>query len=76
MGLIGNSNLSFIRAEEGNKVEILMLHVIMIEAIIKIDNVDLAYLALAVRSTKMICLGLLLWMAGNSCGHGTGWPQM
>ena len=38
MGLIGNSNLRFVRAEEGDKVEIFMTHIIMIEEIIKSDT--------------------------------------
>ena len=33
MGLISNSNLRFIRAEEGDKVEIFMTHIIVIEGI-------------------------------------------
>ena len=37
MSLIGNSNLIFIRAEEEDKVEIFMTHIIMIEEITKID---------------------------------------
>ena len=37
MELIGNSNLRFIRAEEGDKVEIFMTHIIMIEECIKTD---------------------------------------
>ena len=36
MGLMCNSNLRFIRAEKGDKVEIFMTHIIMIEKIIKI----------------------------------------
>ena len=38
MGLIGNSNLRFIGAEKGDKVEIFMIHIIMTEEIIKIDT--------------------------------------
>ena len=38
MGLIGNSNLRFIRAEEGDKVEIFMTHRIMTEEIIRIGT--------------------------------------
>ena len=37
MEIIGNSNLRVIRAEEGDKVEIFMIHIIMTEEIIKID---------------------------------------
>ena len=36
MGLIGNSNLRFIRAEEGDKIDISMIHIIMTEEIIKV----------------------------------------
>ena len=39
MEIIGNSNLRFVRAEEGDKVEIFMVHTIMTEEIIKI-NID------------------------------------
>ena len=42
MGLIGNSNLRLIRVEEGDKVEIFMIHVIMTEEIIKIDMDQIA----------------------------------
>ena len=38
MGLKGNSNLRFIRAEECDKVEIFMTHIIMIEGTIKSDT--------------------------------------
>ena len=38
MGLIGNSNLRFIRAEEGDRAAISMIHVIMTEEIIKIET--------------------------------------
>ena len=38
MGLIGNSNLRFIRAEEEDKVESFMIHIIMTEEIIKIGT--------------------------------------
>ena len=37
MEKIGNSNLRFIKAKEGDRVEIFMIHVIMIEGIIKIS---------------------------------------
>ena len=40
MGLIGNSSLSSIRAGEGDKVEISMIHIIMTEEIIKV-GIDL-----------------------------------
>ena len=42
MGLTGNSNLQFIRVEEGDKVEIFMIHIIMTEEIIKIDTDQMA----------------------------------
>ena len=42
MGLIGNSNLRFIRVEEGDKVEILRIHIIVIEEIIKIGTDQIA----------------------------------
>ena len=38
MGLIGSSNLSSIRAEEGDKVEIFIIYIIMREEIIKIGT--------------------------------------
>ena len=38
MGLTGNSNLRFIKAKEGNRVDIFMTHTIMTEEIIKIDT--------------------------------------
>ena len=38
MGIIGNSNLRFIRAEEGDNVEFFMTHIIMIEKIVKSDT--------------------------------------
>ena len=38
MGWIGNSNLRFIRAEKGDKVEIFMTHIIMIEEITKLGT--------------------------------------
>ena len=38
MRVIGNSNLRFIRGEEGDKVEIFMTHIIMIEESIKVGT--------------------------------------
>ena len=38
MGLTGNSSLRFIRVEEGDKVEIFMIHIIMTDEIISIDT--------------------------------------
>ena len=37
MGQIGNSSLRFSKAKEEDRVEIFMMHIIMIEEIIKID---------------------------------------
>ena len=42
MGLIGNSNLRFIKAEEGDKVENFIIHIIMTEEIIRIDTDQIA----------------------------------
>ena len=42
MGLIGNSNISFIRAEEGDKLKIFMIHIIMTDEIIRIDTDQIA----------------------------------
>ena len=36
MGLVGNANFRFITTEEGDKAEIFMIHIILIEEIIKI----------------------------------------
>ena len=38
MEKIGNSNLRYIKAKEGDRVEIFMIHIIMIEEIIKIGT--------------------------------------
>ena len=42
MEIIGNSNLRFIRAEEGGRVEIFMINIIMTEEIIKIVTDQIA----------------------------------
>ena len=42
MGWIGNSNLRFTNAKEVNRVEFFMIHVIMIEEIMKIGTDQIA----------------------------------